>query len=215
MLPDFTRFEQVVAYLLKAEHNVTLDCIIDGKKRSSQFDGLIEEHLENPNIRIRIGIECKKWKIRVPWKEVAAFSEKLRHCKVDKGIMISFSGFQSGALEEARDSNIALFEFRPCREDDFRKGTKIVNFDRIGTGQWHVKAELSSKTPLENEEDELSVISIYEVELLDGKGESMGKLGKLVSDMIDREMIYNGRKEGNQLKNYRRTRTVLNAWEST
>lgn len=195
MVAEFTLFEQVVAYLLKAKHNVKLDCMINGKIRSSQFDGYIEEHLEDPNIMIKIGIECKKWKSqKIPAKEVAAFSRKIEHCKLDKGIMISYSGFQSGAVDEARESSIALFEFRPCVEGDFHKGTKIVNFDPIGIGHWHVGANLRSDTPLDTVK--LSSKSFHDVEIYGDQGRRIGKLARIVSDLIDREMIYYGKKEG-------------------
>lgn len=170
--------------------------MINGKTRSSQFDGYIEEHLEDPNIVIKIGIECKKWKSKVPAKEVAAFSRKIEHCRLDKGIVISYSGFQSGAVDEASESNIVLFEFRPCKEGDFRRGTKIVNFDPIGIGHWRVGADLRSKTPFDREREELSSKSIHDVEIFNDQNKRIGKLGRIVSDIIDREMIYHGRKEG-------------------
>jgi hypothetical protein len=197
MVAEFTVFEQIVAYLLKAEHNVKLDCMINGKIRRKQFDGYIEELLEDPGIVMKIGIECKKWKSRkVTEKEIAAFSRKIEHCRLNQGIMISYSGFQSGAIDEAGESNIALFEFRPCMKGDFRKGTKIVNFDPIGIGHWHVGAHLRSDTPLDQERELLSSKSFHDVEIYDDQGKRIGKLDKIVSDMIDREMIYHGRKEG-------------------
>ncbi len=194
---DFALFEQVIAYLLKAEHNVKLDCIVDGKIRSNQFDGYIEEFLPDSHIVVKIGIECKKWKTRVPVKEVADFARRIKRCRLEKGIMISYSGFQSGAIDEASESNIALFEFRPCKEGDFRKGTKIVNFDPIGIGHWHVRADLRSRTPLDNDKEELSSKSIHDVEVYDSQDMRVGKLSRIVSDLLDREMIYHGRKKGN------------------
>jgi hypothetical protein len=196
-IDDYTLFEQVVAYLLKASHNFQLDCMVGGKKRSHQFDGYVEEFLIDQQIMIRIGIECKKWATKVPVKEVADFARKIKRCRLDKGIMISYSGFQSGAIDEGRESNIALFEFRPCKEDDFRRGTKIVNFDPIGTGHWHVRADLRSRTPLDNNKEELSSKSIHDVEVYDSQDMRVGRLSKIVSDLLDREMIYHGRKKGN------------------
>ncbi len=115
----FLDFQQITTYLLEADHDITVDCVYGSTSRKRQFDGykqIVYNAILDP---IKIGIECKNYNSRIPIEKVEAFKTKLKRCQMDKGIMVSFKGFQRGAIEEAKISNIDLIEFRRCTRDDF------------------------------------------------------------------------------------------------
>ena len=58
--------------------------------------------------RFKILCECKKYKYRVGREKVAVLHRKLDSIGAQKGILISTSDFQSGALEYAKAHGIAL-----------------------------------------------------------------------------------------------------------
>ena len=60
--------------------------------------------------RFKILCECKKYKYRVGREKVAVLHRKLDSIGAQKGILISTSDFQSGALEYAKAHGIALIK---------------------------------------------------------------------------------------------------------
>ncbi len=111
-------FEQVVAHLLNAKHGVKIKC--KGSSRKRQFDGYREEIFEDLETVAKIALECKRWESKIPMHVVESFSRKIEGCGIKYGYIISFSGFQKGAIERARELDIGLFEFRPCIDGDFK-----------------------------------------------------------------------------------------------
>jgi len=202
MVNESILFEQVVAHLLKAKHNVKINCKYNGRTRKRQFDGYHEELLEDYQTIIRIGIECRKKSRKCTLNDIEAFSKKIQRCKIDKGIMVSFCGYQAGALDEARESSIALLEFRPCIVTDFHQGTKIIEFDPIKEGQWRVKLGVAiEKTPhldLDREAKQFAgaMENYHAVSVYDKDQNKIGLLSKIVSDIIDREVLLHGKVEG-------------------
>jgi len=107
--PKWESFERIVAALHLAETkgaSVTWNEQINGR----QFDVVI---------RFKAGfyeyltlIECKEYKTPVPVEKVEAFITKARDHKANKAIMVSASGFQSGAKEVAIRHNIELYSLR-------------------------------------------------------------------------------------------------------
>jgi hypothetical protein len=53
-------------------------------------------------------VECKLWKTKVPKEKVMALRSIVDDIGADRGIIISEQGFQSGAMDAVRDSNITL-----------------------------------------------------------------------------------------------------------
>jgi hypothetical protein len=107
--PKWESFERIVAAIHLAETkgaNVTWNKQIDGR----QFDVVI---------RFKVGfyeyltlIECKDSKTPVSVEKVEAFITKAQDHKADKAVMVSASGFQSGAKESAIKHNIELYSLR-------------------------------------------------------------------------------------------------------
>jgi len=192
---DSKLFEQVVAYLFRANHNVMIECDYKGKTRLRQFDGYYEELLGDFKIEMKIGIECRKRRGKVRIRDVEAFSKTIERCGIDKGIIVSFSGFQAGALDEAKLSRIDLFEFRPCVESDFKKGSKVVDYQPIKPGYWRVSAEITGEFNQDSDpEKELTEITssfsgFHNIDVFDEKGIIVGRLDDMISSMINREWL--------------------------
>jgi hypothetical protein len=53
-------------------------------------------------------VECKLWKNRVPIEKVDALRSRVINLGADRGLLMSESGFQSGAIRTARQKNITL-----------------------------------------------------------------------------------------------------------
>jgi len=67
------------------------------------------------NVKFKILIECKHQKRPVERDEVILLNDKIRNLAAHKGILISTSGFQSGALERAKVNGIALLQIMDKR----------------------------------------------------------------------------------------------------
>ena len=102
MFDDPFLFEMIVAYLFNADHNVKIDCDYNQEPLKRQFDGYKKIWIEDTLSVITIGIECKKTRRPVGIDRVEAFKTKLERCKINKGIMVSFAGYQSGAEKSAK-----------------------------------------------------------------------------------------------------------------
>ena len=61
-------------------------------------------------VRFKVLCECKRYKNRVNRDKVAILHQKLNSIGAQKGILISTSDFQSGALEYAKEHGIALIK---------------------------------------------------------------------------------------------------------
>ncbi|MGQ4620033.1 restriction endonuclease [Nocardia sp. R7R-8] len=62
-------------------------------------------------------VECKHWRRRVSKEKVAALSAIAQDVGADRGILLSESGFQSGAPRMAQNSNITLTSLSELRLD--------------------------------------------------------------------------------------------------
>ncbi len=197
MVDDPIAFEQAIAHLFQAKHNVILSCGDTGQ--SVQFDGYRLTYLAPLMTPFRIGIECKKWKRAVNRNEVSSFAADVRHCKLHRGIMVSFSGYQSGAIERAKSENVDLFEFRPCLPDEPPKNLKEIRYKEIKPGLWHVKADITLTQEEKDVYDELlesESLSLHSGKLVTKEGLPIGMLDDVVTDAVEREIFSKRKKSG-------------------
>lgn len=183
-------FEQVVAHLLKARHNVWLSCPYRGKTNRRQFDGYREVWLGEFS-RHRIGIECKKWNKRVGVQTVEAFSKKLERCKLDKGIMVSFSGYTSTAIDEAEASGIDIYSFRPLQPGDVAANIRQINFPEILMPFPKAKLEISADdiTPEEARSLSIKMERIQDFDIFDEDGMKVGNLDNIAGALAEFEVL--------------------------
>ncbi len=110
------KFEDFVAYVYQSLLDIN-DCRSKVSKHvcinglngpSGEIDVYYEfEHL---NLTYRVAIECKDWKKPVPAEEVRVFSTKIDNLNNVAGVMISTSGYQTGAIDFAKRHGIILME---------------------------------------------------------------------------------------------------------
>jgi hypothetical protein len=81
-----------------------------------QLDVLIEGNLGLA--RVIIAVECKDHRRRICAGDVEKFAGTVQDVSATGGIMISASGFSSGAQKIARERNVQLLSYRGVRIDD-------------------------------------------------------------------------------------------------
>ena len=109
-----TEFEQYSLLILEQqmagiedyhfEHNKIIE-VSDG---NYQIDGYIEFKLMN--ITYKTLVECKHYKSSIQREKVQVLYDKIRACGAQKGVLISSSNFQSGAIKYATQHGIALIQ---------------------------------------------------------------------------------------------------------
>ena len=109
-----TEFEKYCVQLLneqfdkihecKLQHNIII-CADDG---NYQIDGYIEFSVHG--ITYKTLVECKHYKSSISREKVQILYDKLRATGAQKGILISISNFQSGAIDFATKHGIALVQ---------------------------------------------------------------------------------------------------------
>lgn len=109
-----TEFEKHSLYILSEQINNLGNCtfqhnkIIEVDDGNYQIDGYIE--FEFMGIAYKTIVECKHYKSSIAREKVAVLYDKIRACGAHKGILISSSNFQSGAIQYASKHGIALIQ---------------------------------------------------------------------------------------------------------
>ncbi|MEK5142255.1 restriction endonuclease [Paenibacillus sp. FSL M7-0134] len=62
------------------------------------------------SVRFKVIVECKRYTRPVEREKIVVLADKVRSLGAHKGILISTSGFQSGATEYARQHGVALLQ---------------------------------------------------------------------------------------------------------
>lgn len=79
-------------------------------------------------------IECKFWNYRVPQSVIGETISNVANSSADKGVVVSKSGFQSGAIEQAKGVGVELFTLREIEDSDLegRIQTVTTEIDVMG-----------------------------------------------------------------------------------
>ena len=109
-----TEFEQYAISVLKAQfqnqeidnYSFTHNAKKDAHDGTYQIDGEIK--ISIMGVEIDIIVECKRYKVPVKREHIQALHDKIRSVGAHKGIFITTSYFQSGALKYAKEHGIAL-----------------------------------------------------------------------------------------------------------
>lgn len=70
-------------------------------------------------------VECKLWKTKVPKEKVMALKSIVDDVGADRGIIVSEEGFQSGAFDAVRDTNITLV----TSLDEFERTASTISIE--------------------------------------------------------------------------------------
>lgn len=110
------KFEDFVAYVYQSLLEINnCSSVVSKRARVKGVDGLEGEidvyyEFEHLNLTYRVAIECKDWKTPVTAKEVRDFYGKIKILNNVAGVMISASGYQSGAKDWASKLGIILMD---------------------------------------------------------------------------------------------------------
>lgn len=102
------------------EHNK----IIKANDGTYQIDGLIE--FDVMGVHYKTIVECKLYKNPVKREIIQKVYDNLRAVGAQKGIVISTSSFQSGAIEYAQEHGIALIQMTNAGENYCTRGLDII-----------------------------------------------------------------------------------------
>lgn len=97
--------DQVARFLNQAGYCAKSPCTISTARGTVEVDVLVESPDE---LVKKIVCECKYWDTPVPKEKIHAFRTVVSDSGASLGLLISKSGFQSGAIEAAKYSNIRL-----------------------------------------------------------------------------------------------------------
>lgn len=119
--PDrWDRLEELVtAILSECGMEATRQVSLQLPRGAVDIDVLAEETVQG--IHHRIICECKNWRTNVPREVVHAFRTVMQETGAHQGYIVSRVGFQIGAIEAARSTNIELLTFAEFQSAFFAK----------------------------------------------------------------------------------------------
>jgi hypothetical protein len=95
--------------------NAEVEAIVKGVRGEHEIDVYVT--FEQYGIRCVWAVECKCWNKNVPKEKVLALQSIVNDIGADRGILISKTGFQSGAIKVSSNSNITLTSLEDLIED--------------------------------------------------------------------------------------------------
>ena len=124
---NWKSYEDIVRYIY--EHLGKFDgveilcsgsnCKAIGKSGVNHQIDVLTSHGAGPH-SYKTAIECKYWKDKVQKDTVAKLSEIIEDAKIEKGVVVSRSGFTPDAVKFAEHKNISLVELREPTDDDWK-----------------------------------------------------------------------------------------------
>ena len=130
---DWKTYEAITKYIyetLGKEHGVKIEaygsnCKVKGKSGVSHQIDVLTNHSDGIHI-YKTAIECKYWKDKVNKDIVMKVYQIIEDTGIDKGIIVSKSGFTPDALSFAEYRNIGLVELREIEKKDFSETPKEI-----------------------------------------------------------------------------------------
>ncbi len=98
--------EEVAAFFRRQGCRAEVEKVIQGVRAKHEIDVYVT--FSRSGIECTWIVECKFWKTRVPKEKVMALKSIVDDIGADRGLIVSEVGFQSGALDAIRDTNITL-----------------------------------------------------------------------------------------------------------
>jgi hypothetical protein len=128
LVKDWDGFEKLVAELhetgeVTVEHNAIL---IGRSGAPRQIDVLIR-HKQGLYDHLVIA-ECKYWNSPVERLHIDALATAIQDVGASRGVLFSTKGFQSGAITQAKQSNIDLFTVRDLTAEEWGLPGRVIDF---------------------------------------------------------------------------------------
>lgn len=129
-------FEKYSLAVLNEQIGSLNNCTLDHDKvfrtddGNYQIDGYLE--FEVAGVKYKTLVECKHYKYSITRDKVQLLHDKIRTIRAHKGILISTSNFQSGAIEYASRHGISLIQLTDTGiRYEQRAKNKIINRPRV------------------------------------------------------------------------------------
>lgn len=180
---DWKIYESVTKYIyetLGKDYGVTIvgyghKCKVNGKSGNShQIDVLTSQ--TDGNHTTRTAIECKYLNKKITKDIVFKLSGIINDAEIEKGIIVSRSGFTRDAIAQAHACNIGLVELREIEDKDFAENPKqieIADLDlRVGvlkTGPEIIKIDIGDKRIIEIK-DGIDYLDYYDFSIINEEG---------------------------------------------
>ena len=98
--------EEAASFFRSLGLDATTDVIVNGTRTSHKVDVLVKS--THVGFEVTWIVECKYWKTRVSKLHVLALRGIVTEVGADRGILLSETGFQSGAMEAANLTNVQV-----------------------------------------------------------------------------------------------------------
>jgi restriction system protein len=125
--------EDAADYFRSIGLNAETDVSVNGVRSKHDVDVLVTSHYVGFDITWIV--ECKQWKKPVNKLHVLGLREIVSDVGVDRGILLSESGFQSGAIEAANLTNVQVTSLQNLQESasDSIYAMRLRDlYDRVG-----------------------------------------------------------------------------------
>jgi hypothetical protein len=125
--------EEAASYFRSLGLDATTDVTITGVRTSHDVDVLVKSR--HVGFDITWIVECRHWASPVSKLHVLALREIVADIGADRGILLSESGFQSGAIEAANLTNVQVTSINQMREtagESINAMRLRELFDRVG-----------------------------------------------------------------------------------
>jgi hypothetical protein len=171
---DWKKYESITKYIyetLGKESGVKIEgygnnCKVKGKSGVNHQIDVLTNHSDGIH-NYKTAIECKYWKDKINKDIVMKVSEIIEDAGINKGVIVSKSGFTPDGISFAKHRNIGLVELREIEEKDWEGRGRIFDIKT-----WINRPEILGtvidaidKTELDREVIEIDKVKI---ELLDG-----------------------------------------------
>jgi hypothetical protein len=142
-MAEWSNYQERVAHFfrdlgLSAETNVP----VRGVRTSHDVDVVLRS--KHAGLDVLWLVECKAWKAPIPKEKVFALRTIVDDTGADRGFIMAESGYQSGALEAARLTNVSLTSLADLRETlTYELGmaqikTLFARVDSCGERYWKI-----------------------------------------------------------------------------
>lgn len=105
--------EAAASYFRGIGLDAKTDVTVQGVRTTHDIDVLVKSH--HAGFDITWVVECKHWKEKVSKLHVLGLREIVSEVGADRGILLSESGFQSGAIEASNLTNVRLTSLEEMR----------------------------------------------------------------------------------------------------
>jgi hypothetical protein len=160
--------KQAAAFFVSLGLNAQIEAIVQGAREKHEVDVYVTgKHYGLP---LKWVVECKNWKTNIPKEKVMALQAIILDIGADKGILLSETGFQSGAIGACRSTNITLTSLEELQEvakltlDEEVLKDLLLQSARVKKGLWKLHKALEDKhgyyTPVSSEFGKIAILEM-------------------------------------------------------